>query len=104
MTNSVKLHSQTPEEAAAVEKVEVFELDGISYEIDKKPNVGLALRYLKIARLRGEEIAAGYLLEEALGSEGYDALSECRTLTKEDFAAVTETIKKHTMGGLEAGK
>lgn len=104
MTESLKLHSQTEEEAAAVEKVEVFELDGISYTIAKKPNVSLALRFLKMARIRGEEIAAGYLLEEALGSEAYDALASCLTLTPEDFAVVTETIKKHTMGGLEAGK
>lgn len=47
----------------------------VEYTMPAKPNPGLALAYLKHAR-ENADLAASWLLEKALGTEGYDTLAE----------------------------
>lgn len=79
----------------------------VAYTMPAKPNPGLALRFLKMAREQGE-LASSWLIEAAIGAEGYDALTEELINYDGDpvalLRAVTEKIQKVAMGGLEAPK
>lgn len=76
-----------------------------TYDMPAKPNAGLALAYLKKAR-QNEDTAASWLLELAIGSEGYDALTD--ELSREDdpevaLATMRNVIKfvaTRALGGL----
>jgi hypothetical protein len=86
------------------ELLEVFSIDGKPYSIPSKPRRGLSLKYLKLARKEGTQAAVGWLLEEALGEEGYDALSDYDDLTNDQLQAVTRVVLTTTLGGLEGPK
>lgn len=101
MSETISLKSKPADE---VEKVTLFEIDGIEYKIAKKPRVNVALRYLKMAREEGPESAQAYLLEELVGKEGYEALMNFDDLDQETLGAIAEAAQKITLGGLEAPK
>lgn len=79
----------------------------IAYTMPAKPNPGLALRYLKMVRTMGEA-AMSWLIETAIGSEGYDALTDELINYEGDPVAllrsIVEKIQTVAMGGLEAPK
>jgi hypothetical protein len=72
-----------------------------------KPNPGLALKFLKMAREQGE-LASSWLIESAIGADGYDALAaELINYDGDPVAllrAIVEKIQRVAMGGLEAPK
>jgi hypothetical protein len=76
----------------------------IEYTMPGKPHVGMALAYLKRARNEGTSLAASWILEEALGSAGYDALASEPDLDPEILSAIIETVTKRALGGLDAPK
>lgn len=111
---------------ASTDRVPVFdvvkkvELDGegngdlmpevTTYTMPAKPNAGLGLAYLKQARRLGPDVAASWLIEEAVGEDGYDALTEelagldegqDSTLILQSIVTKIQTI---ALGGLEAPK
>lgn len=76
-----------------------------TFTMPDKPNAGLALRYLKLAR-ENADTAASWLLELAVGVEGYDALVD--ELSREDdpdralatMRGVIQFVAQRAMGGL----
>lgn len=76
------------------------------YTMPKKPNAGLALAYLKQAR-QNADVAMSWLIETAIGEEGYDALTA--ELSGYDDPAdahqllqdIVGRIQKVAMGGLD---
>lgn len=70
-----------------------------------KPNPGLALQYLRLAR-QNADVAASWLLELAIGTDGYDALvSELVNEPDPDRAQATmqgviQYVAKRALGGL----
>jgi len=94
----------TPETPPEVEMVEVFSIDDRPYCVPKDVSPSVALRFMKLARQTGTEIAMGALLEEMLGEEAYDALANCPHVTKEQFADVMTLIREHALGAVEAPK
>lgn len=62
----------------SIERVSEPEPDTIvertDYTMPKKPNAGLALAYLKQAR-QNADVAMSWLIETAIGEDGYDALT-----------------------------
>lgn len=78
----------------------------IDYTMPAKPNMGLALEYLRWAR-KDADTAASWLIETAIGEEGYSALveelGEADTPEEavETLRAVAQRISKVAMGGLE---
>lgn len=79
----------------------------VSYTMPAKPNPGLALRFLRMAREQGE-LASSWLIETAIGSEGYDALTDELINYEGDpvdlLRTITEKIQRVAMGGLEGPK
>lgn len=74
------------------------------YTIPAKPNVGLGLGFLRYARQVGIELAMSWLLEEAVGTEGYLALAAEPNLEPEDLAAIMKRCRDVILGGLAAPK
>jgi len=74
------------------------------YDMPKKPNIGLALAYLKRARREGGELAMSWLMETVLGADAYDDLTEQDDLEPDDLKNIIATIQKIAMGGLETPK
>lgn len=82
----------------------------ITYTMPAKPNPGFALRYLKLARQIGDA-ASSWLIETAVGEEGYNALAD-DLITYEEahpgqsvqlLRKIAERIQTAAMGGLDAG-
>lgn len=79
------------------------------YTMPAKPNVGFALKYLKEAR-QNPDSAVVWLIETAIGADGYDALAD--ELSEADdpqaalatFNSVAQKIQTVALGGLEAPK
>jgi hypothetical protein len=80
----------------------------VTYTMPRKPNVGLALRYLRMARKQSPDVAMSWLIEEAIGEEGYDALAEELASMGEDGKTLLKTIAEKVQtiaaGGLESPK
>lgn len=80
----------------------------VDFTMPARPNRGLSLDYLRRARV-SSDLAASWLLEQALGEEGYDALvEELGNETDEKKAddilnGVIAFVSKRVMGSL-AGK
>lgn len=79
-----------------------------TFTMPAKPNAGLALQYLREARSNADT-ALSWLIETAIGSDGYDALVEELVGKTGDemantLAELAQTIQKVAMGGLEAPK
>ena len=72
------------------------------------PNAGLALAYLKLARRRSADEAMSWLIEAAVGVEGYDDLVDELAGVGDKGPAILEGIVRKiqtiAMGGLEAPK
>lgn len=79
-------------------------LERTPYTMPAKPNVGMALAYLKMARVEGGESSMSWLLEQALGSDGYDALAAEPDTDPQVFADIVSRIVKRSLGGLDAPK
>lgn len=74
------------------------------YTIPGKPHVGLGLAFLRNARLWGVELAMSWLLEEAVGTEGYLALAAEPDLDPDDMKAIMVKCRKVVLGGLDGPK
>lgn len=96
---------------ATEERLELFTItrpdpeaaDGVSrktYDMPNKPNPGLGLAFLRMARLYGVELAVSWLLEEAVGTEGYLALANEPGTTTEQIATITSKVRSVVLGGL----
>lgn len=88
---------------------ELAEPERIEITMPRRPNPGLALEFLRMARTQGE-LAISWLIEEAIGSDGYDKLV---TELKRDpnpahaqaaLEAVGERVQRIISGGLDAPK
>lgn len=87
-------------------RVDLFSIDGTTYTMEGGLNASLSLRYLHAVRVVGLMAATDWLLEEALGVEGYEALVGWRHITAEQVATVVAAIKREAFGEVDtpAGK
>ncbi len=93
-----------PTAAGPPGQIEIFRLGGAVYSIPDRPRVNLALKYLWLAKTRGEEIAGQWMLEELLGADAYQALMDFDDLTDTQFAAIMNRAQQVGLGSLEQGK
>lgn len=81
----------------------LFRLDGKEWEAVANPSASLMLRYLDRLRKWGPNPAISWLLEELVGTEGYEALLTSPKVTQKDFAAVSRAAVRIVMGDGETG-
>lgn len=86
------------------ELVDLFEVDGVMYQVPRKPSASIGLQYLDAAERLGVEAANLFILREMLGPDGYEALCTCKTLQDEQLQWVVETIQGLALGTVEAPK
>lgn len=101
--------------ALSDERVPVFSYDDENGDrqtvtMPAKPNPGLGLDFLRKGRTIGAELAISWLIEEAIGADGYDVLvrelsempdPENGTRVLQDIGQRVQTV---VMGGLDAPK
>lgn len=87
-----------------VEMVDLFEVDGVMYQVPRKPSASIGLRYLEAVEAVGPQAANLFILREMLGPDGYVALSTCKTLDTDQLEWVVETIQGLALGTVEAPK
>jgi len=84
--------------------VHLFSVDGTPYHVSAAQDIGLALRYVKVATTKGQEIAILWLLENVLTPEAFEALTSIPRLKPESLAKVAAAIQKILLGGMEVPK
>lgn len=84
--------------------VHLFSVDGKAYYVSAAQDIGLALRYVKVATTQGQEIAILWLLENVLTPEAFEALVAIPRLKPESLAKVAAAVQKILLGGMEAPK
>jgi hypothetical protein len=94
--------SSTPD--SPPEMVDLFEIDGIMYQVPREPSASIGLQYLDAVETLGAQAANLFILREMLGPDGYMALSTCKTLKEPQLAWVVQTIHDLAMGTVEAPK
>lgn len=94
--------SSTPSEPPQM--VDLFEVDGVMYQVPRKPSASISLQYLDVIEKYGESAANLYILREMLGPDGYKALSTCKTLDSGHLEWLVETIQGLVLGTVEAPK
>lgn len=99
----IELPSAKAAEDTETEMVDLFYLDGDTYQIPKHPPAGVALEYLKVAREEGPDAGAHWLLSEALGEEGYDALANHPTLDPDTLVQLLDAVRDHYLGDKGSG-
>jgi hypothetical protein len=87
-----------------IEQVPLFSIDGQVFSIPAEVDASMALRVLDAARRSGMEAAMSGALEELLGEESYQALLNCKGLTKENLEQIMALVQEISLGGLEAAK
>lgn len=104
-----------PEWALSDDRIPVFDYedaDGntITVTMPAKPNPGLALNFLRQSRRIGAELGISWLIEEAIGEEGYDALvAELTDMPDPEngqaiMRDIGQRVQLAVMGGLEGPK
>lgn len=83
--------------------VDLFELDGVMYQIPEHPSPMLIFRFMREARDKkiGRDVAVENLFVALLGKDALDALSESPEVTAEDIADVFTVIAHVAFGALK---
>jgi hypothetical protein len=90
----IRLDSErSAEKLANAKRVEIFELDGITYSMPAAPRAEVALEYLDLMNGQGEDAAAYYLITECLGVDAFRALKAVKGLTDEDFDGIMTRVR-----------
>jgi hypothetical protein len=81
--------------------VAVFSIGSTVYTVPAEPPVSLALKALDLQYRRGGAWAEVFIMREMLGETGYRALLDCKTLTRDQYAAITAAIRSLAFGDQE---
>jgi hypothetical protein len=86
---------------APVEKVPLFSIDDDEYGMPKKIRPNVSLKYLRMIREQGSDVAGAWLLEEVIGTEAYEALMNYDALEDEHLNRVMAIVQDHVLGQAE---
>ena len=97
--------SITPVVVGKVKVVEetavLFIIDDVEYSVLTKPRPNVGLKYLRLSANEGQEKAIDYLMTTMLGVEGWTALTDCETLTEDEFTQIMEIVQGMALGSTE---
>lgn len=99
-----KLISLRTAEPTEDDRVDLFAVNGTTYQISTKPKINTALKYMHLARTQGSDVAVGYMLETLIGADGYQALMEFDDLTQDDLETIIAAASKIMAGAVEDPK
>lgn len=87
-----------------VERVTLFYLDDVPYDVPLRFSPGLGLRVIRTGRREGDAAAMVELLEEVIGEEAYVALMNHKGLTQANLRDLMEAVQKLALGALDDPK
>lgn len=79
-------------------------VDGVELTVPKEFSASFALRYVDVISRAGLDSGSAWLLENALGVEGYNTLLGFQELTAENLAELMAILQGKVTGAMEAGK
>lgn len=86
------------------QRVPAFSINGVVYSILTRPKTNAGLKYIHLARTKGQEIAVDFMLETLLGTKGYQALMDFDDLTEQNLTDVITAASKIMLGAVEGPK
>lgn len=86
-------------DAMIADREPLFSVGGVEYTIPRQVPAGWSMQAFDIAITQGEKAALAWSVAIMLGDEGYAALKNCATLTREDLAVVFNAIVDRVMPG-----
>jgi hypothetical protein len=93
----ILIESVEPEE---VEQIHLFTIDGVDYHMPAVIPPSVALEMMDIVRREGDLAASAWMLEEVLGTDAYEALIHCRSITKAQMRQINDIVADHVVGQL----
>jgi hypothetical protein len=88
----------------ADQRVPAFSINGEVYTILTRPKTNAGLKYIHLARTRGDAVAVDFMLETLLGRDGYQALMDFDDLTEDNLKDVMEAASRIMLGTVEGPK
>jgi hypothetical protein len=70
----------------------------VDFWIPKRRMASLALKYMKMVRTHGDDVAVGWALEKVLGTEAYEDLMEDEQLDEDELAQIFAIVQNAIMG------
>jgi len=90
------------DEKQPADRIVLFEVDGVEYTVPAVIPTGDALRHLAIVNQMPSEAMRGmYLLQNLVGSAGFDALLGQAEMTDGDWHKLIDILSEHCFGRLE---
>lgn len=83
------------------EGIPVFAIDGEVYTMPSVISASFALGVIDRMRTESEDQIIGWMLEEVLGAEAYDALKGCKSLKPEHLRDIMRHVSEHVNGAME---
>lgn len=87
-----------------VKREVIATVDGTELSIPETFSAAFALRYTDMVSRRGIDAAVSWLLETALGVDGYNALLSFDELTAEDVAQIVSILEQRVHGAMDIPK
>lgn len=94
-----RAENQQHVEAMIADREPLFSVGGVEYTIPKQVPAAWSMQAFDIAITQGEKAALAWSVAMMLGDDGYAALKNCATLTREDLAVVFKAIVDRVMPG-----
>ena len=86
------------------ERIPLFSIDGTEYTMPAEVAGNVGLQVTDIWATDGEAAGTKWLMIELLGEDGYQALRDCKTITKAQMRQVIQIMVKHALGDEDGPK
>lgn len=83
------------------EQILLFSIRGTDYFMPAKIPPSVGAQALDMIRHEGEVAGSMWLLEEVLGSDGYQAYISCRAMTSDQMKRIANTVQEHVFGQMD---
>jgi hypothetical protein len=95
----IELDAQTSDEAEPAERATepLFRVGGKVYNIIKEFTASECLRALEIAATQGNIVSKLWLMQTALGQEGFNALKGANEMRPEQFKEISDIIEAKSL-------
>lgn len=103
-TNILDLGSSKVGKTKKSDTVDIFKIDDKVYSAPKKPGFGVMLKYMKAQAEKGPDVAVLLMIEEMMGEEAFEALSNHAGLTSEHFTDIVKRLEKIVLAQDEEGE
>lgn len=84
------------------ERIPIFYVDDVEYTIPKRVPAGVAMKALQLSAEQGRDVAAYFMVVDALGQDVVEMLQDSKHLELEDATALFSKLGRMYLGQMEA--